>query len=441
LIFEARLGDASRWHSYLNYLLMVPIDTMPEWTHDQEIVLNSTWHGPHLLARLWHWRFYLERFKTSQIAADAFTIPPTQEEISWARSVILSRAFTTGPSQGESRWLIPVLDLTQHSHSDPHSKPVLQGPVKQGVALRDVERGESLSYQYGNLDNPVLVSQMGFLMDHNDIGPPRQSEVTLHEVPSIYPQCQDEWKAFGNLNSSVPATVPDIVLECEFLARLESKAHASIAVRIGYHKFLGKDDLPLLEFNASTRYYNVDQTSPDGEDFGVPQADFEQMVNAHSATFKYSLTLCGTQLARMEDPNAKEALDRLAVDNTRWSIMLTTSVKQNKLMLSRCVMSMERRLSGLAVWQEIVSPAQSLTDVTFKPGRLGMTFDEDTGLVKDVSADGLAAKNRVKSGVTILKINGNPFSGSLLVASATGSQDYTMTFKGEMAPKPRILEL
>jgi len=186
LIFEARLGKESRWHTYVHFLQMVPADAvLMEHTKDQETVLNSTWHGSADLARLWYRRKYLNTFVDSQFASDLFGAPPNKDELGWTGSVISTRSFSQGAAPDLKLFLIPVLDLLQHeSPRQVNCRNELKGPVKHSLAVRDVEAGSALSFSYSEYGNTLLVSQAGFLMKTNDIGPPRPT-IDLHAVPLL----------------------------------------------------------------------------------------------------------------------------------------------------------------------------------------------------------------------------------------------------------------
>jgi thiol-disulfide isomerase/thioredoxin len=73
--------------------------------------------------------------------------------------------------------------------------------------------------------------------------------------------------------------------------------------------------------------------------------------------------------------------------------------------------------------------------VTFRPGRLGITADWDTGVVTQVRSGSQGQQQQVKEGMQAIAIDGGLFSVDILKAKIGGSSEYVVTFKKEKRAK------
>jgi len=146
--------------------------------------------------------------------------------------------------------------------------------------------------------------------------------------------------------------VPDLLLECEFLADLKSKELVVAALKYGYHILLRDGVLPSLECTGELSECRISGHRTD--DATIYFQDLKEFLVVHSRTLERTAKDC---LARslnlaMDSEEDKAALGRLAMDDDRLSIMLLRSLEQNRAVLRRCVSSMHHRMSSVLVWLE-----------------------------------------------------------------------------------------
>merc|ERR1711879_53065 len=66
--------------------------------------------------------------------------------------------------------------------------------------------------------------------------------------------------------------------------------------------------------------------------------------------------------------------------------------------------------------------------IHFRPGRIGVFYDYDTGKIETVSPDGQAESRGVLPGWRMTAVNENTYSKEAFVAATEGSRDFTITF-------------
>uniref|UniRef100_A0AAV1V7Z6 SET domain-containing protein n=1 Tax=Peronospora matthiolae TaxID=2874970 RepID=A0AAV1V7Z6_9STRA len=81
----------------------------------------------------------------------------------WAYAVVVSRAFSVADALEPT--LLPVIDMANHEAENPAAHLVKTDSGSfQLVALRKVEKGESVTIAYGNLSNAQLLHRYGFVL-------------------------------------------------------------------------------------------------------------------------------------------------------------------------------------------------------------------------------------------------------------------------------------
>jgi len=76
--------------------------------------------------------------------------------------------------------------------------------------------------------------------------------------------------------------------------------------------------------------------------------------------------------------------------------------------------------------------------VTFKPGRMGITYQKDVGLINSVEDDSQAAREGIQRGWIIAQVNDHLFTDKALKAKASGEADYKVRF---LAPERGLIDI
>jgi predicted metalloprotease with PDZ domain len=82
--------------------------------------------------------------------------------------------------------------------------------------------------------------------------------------------------------------------------------------------------------------------------------------------------------------------------------------------------------------QEAKADKEAANEVTLKPGSVGMGFVPN-GVISKVVAGSQAEEKGLKVGMQILTVDGEPFTGSLIMERIKGDKDYKITFEVDIS--------
>jgi predicted metalloprotease with PDZ domain len=82
--------------------------------------------------------------------------------------------------------------------------------------------------------------------------------------------------------------------------------------------------------------------------------------------------------------------------------------------------------------QEAKADKEAANEVTLKPGSVGMSFVPN-GVISKVVAGSQAEEKGLKVGMQILTVDGEPFTGSLIMERINGDKDYKITFEVDIS--------
>ncbi|CAI5703167.1 unnamed protein product [Peronospora effusa] len=110
----------------------------------------------------------------------------TLEKFQWAYSIVSSRAFQATDMLEPT--LLPVIDMANHEANKPvaHIVKTDFGSYEL-IALRKVEKGESVTISYGDMSNAQLLCRYGFVLP--TLLPSDSIHITSSELTNVFEAC------------------------------------------------------------------------------------------------------------------------------------------------------------------------------------------------------------------------------------------------------------
>jgi len=349
---ELKKGGSSQWRHYIDVLHANAAHATPSTlSHNQKLVLNATQKGSVHLAEFQYWRSYVDGFLGSKYAEHVFPVIPTEEDIAWARSVVLSHVFH---GSEDEKMMVPMLDFAQHVNPRSNNIDAMLLPgSRRGLVTRDVKAGEQLVFSYGPLDNVALATRYGFVLESNPYGPTREIS-PLEAAEAVYKPCAwpvHEGKSLYRLQDDQPSSIPESMLLCEFLARLPSRRVAQMALTSAYRVLIKMESFPPLKCSGFFWKQCTISAKPGlSPQISIAMSDLKELVNTHGDVLKDAFKFCAYWVEKAEDNDTMAAMNELTTDGSMWSHMLAKSSRDDKALLRRCAESVRSRRSNLSLW-------------------------------------------------------------------------------------------
>ncbi|CAI5746682.1 unnamed protein product [Peronospora destructor] len=110
----------------------------------------------------------------------------TLEKFQWAYSIVASRAFKATDMLEPT--ILPVIDMANHEADNPVAHIVrTDSGSYQLIALRKVEKGESVTISYGDMSNAQLLCRYGFVLP--TLMPSDSIHITSSELINVFEAC------------------------------------------------------------------------------------------------------------------------------------------------------------------------------------------------------------------------------------------------------------
>lgn len=313
-------------------------------------------------------------FKIMQLFNRSHDVTPLFDasELNWAWSIASSRSADL---EGDLV-IVPVMDFLNHAglHQCNVGQYVSEASgMPSVIALTKIAKGDELYLSYGAWDNLKLLIDYGFVLSQNVLGPVIQKWQVPPGVMDMYSPCSGSVErhsgsyrgdAFFRLTANEGFVVSEAFLLCGLLTGLlKSPGAGAGALQANYSKLLGRRKLPQITCKGGDH-----SSASSGVACKIRIAKRSVTVSAQALHLwlqtdfewvRYIRDLCIKHVQMSQKLNHSSSWRSLQEVTQNWSQHLVSAVVEEQVLFHRCSQELDKRLSQVRGWQQILQAAIS----------------------------------------------------------------------------------